>query len=307
MKNTKMRKKMLLSSIAMLMVATVSLGSATFAWFKSNPYADATGIKMQATASKGLKVLSATQAAKNAKMELYNVDTYQSSTVLRTNDGTVSYATPIALNPVSINATDAGFTGYTVGAELDTAYGALGTENVALAENGVENVAANVTGDYYVEDVYAAVVGAADPDATMKVKIKDLTVTTVGLDMSAGVRIALYYEDYQKDINAETPGDQPGYVSKLIGTYNPTAAARANNKITGGEGAAYSSATKVSYSAAPASEAKTWPGDTLDQSGYDRFKVLVYLDGEDSKVFSNNIKPNDLISSIKLDLQVVEN
>lgn len=41
------RKKMLVSSVAMMMVATVSLGSATFAWFSQNTTATANGVNVK--------------------------------------------------------------------------------------------------------------------------------------------------------------------------------------------------------------------------------------------------------------------
>lgn len=44
MKNTKFRKRALLSSVAMLLVAILALGSATFAWFTQNTAATADGI-----------------------------------------------------------------------------------------------------------------------------------------------------------------------------------------------------------------------------------------------------------------------
>lgn len=56
MKNTKMRKKMLLSSIAMLMVATVSLGSATYAWFTNNTTAKAYNMDVKVSAPSGLQI-----------------------------------------------------------------------------------------------------------------------------------------------------------------------------------------------------------------------------------------------------------
>ena len=58
MKNTKMRKKMLISSIAMLMVATVSLGSATYAWFTSSTEAYADGIYVRTTKVSNLEISS---------------------------------------------------------------------------------------------------------------------------------------------------------------------------------------------------------------------------------------------------------
>ena len=47
MKNTKFRKRALLSSVAMLLVALVALGSATFAWFTSSTQATANGITVR--------------------------------------------------------------------------------------------------------------------------------------------------------------------------------------------------------------------------------------------------------------------
>ena len=63
MTNTKFRKRALLSSVAMLLVALVALGSATFAWFTDNPNAKATGLTLKATASKGLVIRTSTANA----------------------------------------------------------------------------------------------------------------------------------------------------------------------------------------------------------------------------------------------------
>lgn len=50
------RKKVLLSSVAMMMVATVSLGSATYAWFTNNTKVTADNMKVKASASQGLQI-----------------------------------------------------------------------------------------------------------------------------------------------------------------------------------------------------------------------------------------------------------
>lgn len=50
------RKKALLSSVAMLMVATVAVGSATFAWFTSSTTATAKDINVKTTKASELKV-----------------------------------------------------------------------------------------------------------------------------------------------------------------------------------------------------------------------------------------------------------
>ncbi|MEE3492247.1 hypothetical protein [Ruminococcus sp.] len=58
MTNTKFRKRALLSSVAMLLVAILALGSATFAWFASNPNANAKGVNLKTNAGSGLVILT---------------------------------------------------------------------------------------------------------------------------------------------------------------------------------------------------------------------------------------------------------
>ena len=55
-KNSK--KRVLLSSVAMLMVATVSLGTATYAWFTSSTTAKANGINVQTVKASELQISS---------------------------------------------------------------------------------------------------------------------------------------------------------------------------------------------------------------------------------------------------------
>ncbi len=56
----KSRKKMLLSSIAMLLVALVALGSATFAWYYTNAQVTASSTSTHATAADGLVIRKGT-------------------------------------------------------------------------------------------------------------------------------------------------------------------------------------------------------------------------------------------------------
>ncbi len=50
------RKKALLSSLSMLLVSTVAVGSATFAWFTSNKSVNADGMSVKAAAATGLQI-----------------------------------------------------------------------------------------------------------------------------------------------------------------------------------------------------------------------------------------------------------
>ena len=70
MTNTKFRKRALLSSVAMLLVALVALGSATFAWFVDDPTADARGLTASSQSSTGLQVKtdSSTSYSHHAKI-----------------------------------------------------------------------------------------------------------------------------------------------------------------------------------------------------------------------------------------------
>lgn len=53
---TKARRRLLVSSLCMLLVAIVALGTATFAWFTSNTSATASDLSVQTTKSSELKV-----------------------------------------------------------------------------------------------------------------------------------------------------------------------------------------------------------------------------------------------------------
>ena len=57
---TKSRKRMLLSSIAMLLVALVALGSATFAWYVSNATVTASTTQAKASTADGLVIRKTT-------------------------------------------------------------------------------------------------------------------------------------------------------------------------------------------------------------------------------------------------------
>lgn len=75
MKNTKMRKKMLLSSIAMLMVATVSLGSATYAWFSTKTSATAEKLSVKTTQGTNLMISEAKDTGWTQELKFANTAT----------------------------------------------------------------------------------------------------------------------------------------------------------------------------------------------------------------------------------------
>ena len=115
MKNTTFRKKALLSSVAMLLVALVALGSATFAWFTQNPTVNATGLSLQATASAGLQIVSQTEKALGKDFDVATV--INASAVGTTDEDGATLGTPI-----SLNCDESGVVFYTTQAALETSY-----------------------------------------------------------------------------------------------------------------------------------------------------------------------------------------
>ena len=73
MTNTKFRRRALLSSVAMLLVALVALGSATFAWFTENPVVTASGISAKGEVSQGLEIWTTSQNSYTKKTAVFAV------------------------------------------------------------------------------------------------------------------------------------------------------------------------------------------------------------------------------------------
>jgi len=76
MTNTKFRKRALLSSVAMLLVALVALGSATFAWFTQTPRAFADGFSAKTTVNPSLRVQTTSDSALNTNARGFQTTTY---------------------------------------------------------------------------------------------------------------------------------------------------------------------------------------------------------------------------------------
>ena len=149
MKNTTFRKKALLSSVAMLLVALVALGSATFAWFSANPNADATGISAKTHAAAGLVIRTETDR------------TWSHHAALYANQG----EDVKDLQPVSQeqgNGKAANF--FTAEAALDTAFG---------AKDGT--VAPASTSNFYAEKVYFRLSGTED-NTNAKVNLTNVSI-----------------------------------------------------------------------------------------------------------------------------------
>lgn len=141
------RKKLLVSSVAMLLVAMLALGTATYAWFTSDPTANASGVNVKSTASEGLLI--------NAAQE--NVWTH-TATIAKTSGNQT-------LAPASFDLGTWDGTAYTTKAEKDGAYKAKDGEQVTA------------TGTSYSEEIAAKITGVAE-GTTKSVQVTSVEITT---------------------------------------------------------------------------------------------------------------------------------
>ena len=103
MKTKNMRKKALVSSIAMLLVAVVALGGATYAWFSTNTAATATGVNIASSQSTSL-LFAPTGTAYDApgwssSVDLTTADPAQTVTPCSSVNGSNLFAVTIGDSP----------------------------------------------------------------------------------------------------------------------------------------------------------------------------------------------------------------
>lgn len=270
------RRRVLISSMAMLLVALVALSTATFAWFTSNPNATASGLQLKATASKGLVIQTATHGVVDSNF-------WGHTDYLNCNDtGTASKTTSVELAPVSFDLkNDAGKaelgTAYTVEAEADNSWVAKSTGVVSVA--GADS--------YYSENIACKLTGVTETTATSDIYLTSMAITTTSAVQKTAIRVALEYN------------------GTLIGVYAP--AATTNNYLEAPANyvdgtTTYANFTKTGNDFGTA-VANTKLG-TVGTTGNDVVTVTVYLDGEDANCDSSKIAASDIVSAITVNLKV---
>lgn len=192
------RKKALLSSLSMLMVATVAVGSATFAWFTSDPTANADGLKVKATAATGLVINAATE------------NKWTHNATLNKNGADYAGA-PISIDPTVADGT---ITAYSTVAKEDGSYVADGTAAVTTSTA------------YYTEKINAKITGSEATKSNVKI---------TGLNFGDGVwsdaiRIAITYTDVEPGASDSDPNKE---TTSLVGIFS---AKGDQNKYLTGEG-----------------------------------------------------------------------
>ena len=263
------RKRALISSVAMLLVAMLALGTATFAWFTSNPNATASGLTLKATAAKGLVIQTQTHGQADG-------DFWGHKDYLKYDDDTkVSSTTPINLAATSFNTTGDFTSAFTVDAEADDNYKAKDDATVGAASSS----------DYYQETIKCKLTGGETDADTDTVAIKNVTLTNNNKKLSGCIRVAIQYT-----VDGST---------SLIGVYAP--AAKSNKYLT--QTGTYSKAVSGdNASFAALSSISNQDAGKVETTGKNYFTVTVYLDGEDASCFTNNIELSELVKDLEINL-----
>ena len=203
MTNTKFRKRALLSSVAMLLVALVALGSATFAWFAANPNAEAHGISMKTTAAAGLVIRTTTDT------------TWSHSASLNKNGSTFN------MQPVSQDQTAPGtFRTVTAGEASSYLASSKSTDTVGTASAG---------SDYYSEQIYCRLSTGSDASAnsSKEVKITGIVITAnENATLENCVRVSIANGTTLLGTWALSTGGATGVLAadKTVGSFSPAIA-----------------------------------------------------------------------------------
>lgn len=262
MTNTKFRKRALLSSVAMLLVALVALGSATFAWFTEDPKADAQGIPAYAQTSKGLLISTDTDTTPSHHAQLAKSVTGIYLAPATTNDGLV-YKT---IDAAAANAHT-----------LDTAK----TWQPATMRDHVAGTGV------YQETMTLQMTAPPTGSATQAV---NLTGVTIDLDndshkMASALVVTIAYGSTVKHYSIS--GDDVATWSTLTGNGSTT-----------------TTATLTVDAAASVASTPVTVGTFSSSVTQIPIEVYVWLNGEDSNVYTDNSDASQLLDNVKFEFEL---
>lgn len=272
MKNT--RKKLLVSSVAMLLVAVLALSTATFAWFTTNPTVNADGLSLKATASAGLQILSLSEKNLGEDFDTNTVikaikDANANNAIVTAPDGE-TLGTPVSIdrsaNAVSFYTTQAD----NEWDEVKAAGAAITPETV----NAVETLFLRTS---------------LDNNKSVEVKSATVTIEPSEKDDAAtklypAIRVSLV----------------DGATNNVIGTWSPSGAENG-----------YLTATAVQADNADtddivASGTAVAMSKSVTYAGTDAVRMYVWLDGEDPECFTQNVENlKELVKTINVKFSTV--
>ena len=254
---TKSRKRMLLSSIAMLLVALVALGSATFAWYLSNTRVTAETSKFRASSADGLVIRKTASAT----------DTWKTSIDNLAQRGDNDYLSPASIDYTKKFST---VTGGTADALAATAYNINSDTWVPQDHDAV--LAA--TSNYFIDDFWVASTGAtAKEGVTLKVSGTAVAATYIN--------IAIYVDD---DLAGVVCSD--GTTTSTTNRVRTEAGETENltqTLVTLGN----SKTVKTGLTIQP-------KGDNLAQESGSHIQIIAFADGENTKCASSTASMADV-------------
>ena len=263
MTNTKFRKRALLSSVAMLLVALVALGSATFAWFVDDPTADAKGLEASSQSATGLLIATDSSGLSNFTHH---------ATLACTSNTATDKITGIYFSPAIFNKNDKKF--YTVKAQSESASTALGT----ATWGDVTTLGHQAGNGVYKEVIKLQKTGTHG--TTQDVNLTRVDLGTAG-NMANAVTVLIcdssdaILASYSKAAN-DVPCLNKASVKNTTYTASTPAAADKITTVAQSGDSNLSTAQKVGTFAANSTN------DTIE------LHLYVYLNGEHSSVYSNN-------------------
>ena len=247
---TTSKKRMLISSVAMLLVAMLALGTATFAWFTSSTTATASGINVQ--------------TIKASKLEIASKDTSDNAW------GTsVNYGANKTLIPAS---TADGTTWFTADAAAATAFTKTGNfkpVTVGMNDNNyafVDELNIRNAGEVLVKDV-TITFSIGETGGNHYARVAVVPIENAGADVK------------KTDFQAKETNDVAKYIFDLDGAAYDAAdsATTANTSIK-----PQSDTSKFSVNVGDIA-AKS--GDTYTIKSY---KIIVWFEGQDVQCFDTN-------------------
>lgn len=269
--STKALKTQLLAAIAMVLVASIALGSSTYAWFASNNKVTATGMEVQAQAEGGIEIAYTKSTETTA--------TYQTS-------ATAGVTTAAALAPTSTLDTSAWYhaSAQTAGASTakdDTRKTLTLTETTMSAPSNFGSLGGDGTVLYYMVQNFN--IRSTTPSALAKgLTVDSVSVAGNTADMSKALRVAIK-------------------LGTKVLIYNPTSDTASTYNVYSGY--AGGTATKAGTVSCIGKDTATLLADTAttvipakgtsDNGGVDVL-VYVYFEGEDTNLFTDAFKAEGL-------------
>jgi hypothetical protein len=255
-KNSK--KKVLLSSVAMLMVGAVSLGTATFAWFTNNKIVTADGMNVTSAAARGLQITGTNGEATADK----------TGDALATNEAqwgpTANFPTTTAvIQPISVDYSkdtvleydklkdgfypgDVKNTGaYADNKKSDFTGWKEAVDAFPLIEGGMGAEAVGHSDNYVAYEVGIRATGDDIENVKLDVNVKD-AAASIGANASKYMRVAILEQgtsneqDYKKQTIKTVIGHEPVGV-----TPNAVSAVSVSQDTTNPDGTKQESATLI--------------------------------------------------------------